>query len=66
MHWSKGKEVISVLIAAMFVAGIGLGLSCSKRSGDTNAVANPEYVQPVGNVQGKVVDHCSDLSLGDV
>jgi hypothetical protein len=50
----------------MFVAGIGLGMSCSKRSGDVSAIANPEYVQPVGHVQGKVVDQCSDLSLEDV
>ena len=66
MHWSKGKRVISVLIAAMFVAGIGLGLSCTKKTGDVNAVANPEYVKPIGHVQGKVVDRCSDLSLADV
>ena len=65
MHWSK-ERVVSAVIAAMFVAGVGLGISCSGKKGDTNAVANPQYVKPVGHVQGKVVDVCTDQSIADV
>ena len=67
MGWFKGKGILAVLVIVPIAVGLGLGVGCTNKQEKTiAAVANPEYVQPIGHIQGVIVDACTQEAIEDV
>jgi len=54
-----------VLLAVPLAVGLAVGCS-NKQDKNISAVANPEYVQPIGHIQGIVVDACTMEAIENV